>query len=103
NPTSLSEIYTLSLHDALPICETVQRLSIPRHWIEHPNGSIRVCPCLCLRRQGEIQSNKRILSPIKQPRGNCEMLHVKQTLPVVLDRKSTRLNSSHVSISYAVF
>src|SRR5690625_6905888 len=25
------------------------------------------------------------------------------TVPVVLDRKSTRLNSSHVAISYAVF
>src|SRR5699024_12108846 len=31
----------------------------------------------------------------------CASFHEK--LPVTLDRKSTRLNSSHVSISYAVF
>src|SRR5690606_24999798 len=29
--------------------------------------------------------------------------HVNQGAPVALDRKSTRLNSSHVKISYAVF
>src|SRR5437868_13075245 len=28
---------------------------------------------------------------------------IRLTLPPILDRKSTRLNSSHVSISYAVF
>src|SRR5207249_10787889 len=29
--------------------------------------------------------------------------HRRRQLPLALDRKSTRLNSSHVSISYAVF
>src|SRR5690625_5749089 len=30
-------------------------------------------------------------------------ISLKAALPVILDRKSTRLNSSHVAISYAVF
>src|SRR5438067_5250829 len=57
-----TEIYTLSLHDALPIFRDNQPTQIP---IDDP--------------------------PPLPPLGECE------------DRKSTRLNSSHVSISYAVF
>src|SRR5215471_20440533 len=60
NDTATTEIYTLSLHDALPICDD---------WIVPAAETSRV------------------------------------TVPrwtVVVDRKSTRLNSSHVEISYAV-
>src|SRR5438874_8085145 len=64
NDTATTEIYTLSLHDALPI------------W---PGGR-REGPCAS-RRCGDR------LSP----------------LLLLRDRKSTRLNSSHVEISYAVF
>src|SRR5690242_21600920 len=67
NATATTEIYTLSLHDALPIShETPARL----------------------RRGGAGISRSG-----KLPRR--ETRH--------LDRKSTRLNSSHMSISYAVF
>src|SRR5438876_12398903 len=66
NDTATTEIYTLSLHDALPIFH--QRL-------EHPFSH------LCCRR-----GQRRRLR-----RGRHS------------DRKSTRLNSSHPSISYAVF
>src|SRR6266581_6716874 len=59
NDTATTEIYTLSLHDALPICL-------------HAKGRGKVCPPF---------------APV----------HVRT------DRKSTRLNSSHPSISYAVF
>src|SRR6266542_5364068 len=59
NDTATTEIYTLSLHDALPICS---------------RGS------LGLRRD-----------------------HVWPAATPPSDRKSTRLNSSHGSISYAVF
>src|SRR6266403_2840613 len=61
NDTATTEIYTLSLHDALPIRRmTAVSVRVPASW---------------------------------------------QTPPLVgrLDRKSTRLNSSHVEISYAVF
>src|SRR6266498_4534890 len=63
NDTATTEIYTLSLHDALPICSP----SSPRH---HPAR---------LRRLDSAMTPRRA------------------------DRKSTRLNSSHVRISYAVF
>src|SRR5215470_3021953 len=60
NDTATTEIYTLSLHDALPIC-------LKQH-----------------RTARDVESS-----------GNH--------WPLETDRKSTRLNSSHGSISYAVF
>src|SRR3989442_9875099 len=62
NDTATTEIYTLSLHDALPIYD----------------GQPHVA------RQVEQHLGQLVLGP-------------------ALDRKSTRLNSSHVRISYAVF
>src|SRR6266487_6014485 len=66
NDTATTEIYTLSLHDALPIL--VNRPS--------QGGPDR-------RRRDEMSGIEPILA--------------------ARDRKSTRLNSSHPSISYAVF
>src|SRR6202007_3459777 len=60
NDTATTEIYTLSLHDALPIFARRARVVLLRHEDDHPK-------------------------------------------PEHEDRKSTRLNSSHVRISYAVF
>src|SRR5207253_8484148 len=70
NATATTEIYTLSLHDALPICRG--RL----HRRARARGAARP-----LVRRGA----PRVASGGGQ------------------DRKSTRLNSSHVAISYAVF
>src|SRR5256885_13238340 len=72
NDTATTEIYTLSLHDALPISST--RSS--------PTSG-------CCKRLRRIRSTRR--RPPRRPRR-----------PPV-DRKSTRLNSSHLVISYAVF
>src|SRR5438034_7787964 len=73
NATATTEIYTLSLHDALPIC---------------------ILPRSC---RGRIRS--RVLCR--------EFVVVGGGLGVPFlaegDRKSTRLNSSHTVISYAVF
>src|SRR6266487_4223087 len=63
NDPATTEIYTLSLHDALPIC--------PVSTATRCHFSARSMACSALANQG--------------------------------DRKSTRLNSSHPSISYAVF
>src|SRR5258708_40188517 len=71
NDTATTEIYTLSLHDALPICRG-------QHGHDRP-GPGRVGP-------------DRQRSALPQP----------AVLPLQ-DRKSTRLNSSHQIISYAVF
>src|SRR3712207_8475061 len=77
NDTATTEIYTLSLHDALPISGEHQadRRDDRRH-------------VPATRRPG---SGQRGAGPrAVQTRG-------------VTDRKSTRLNSSHANISYAVF
>src|SRR2546430_3949621 len=69
NDTATTEIYTLSLHDALPICT-----------------------CLTAR---DAAASPAIWATMPLP-GNG--------LPGwTRDRKSTRLNSSHSQISYAVF
>src|SRR5689334_24008629 len=70
NDTATTEIYTLSLHDALPISLVV---------------AVRF---------GELRFG-RAPSPGREPRLSGALSQ--------RDRKSTRLNSSHSSISYAVF
>src|SRR5256885_6127918 len=62
NDTATTEIYTLSLHDALPIF----------HWLEESGWTF-------------VTSGRKKIPPPH------------------IDRKSTRLNSSHLVISYAVF
>src|SRR5690606_39989405 len=42
------------------------------------------------------------LAPLSATLDQADLVHALQ-LPVVIDRKSTRLNSSHVKSSYAVF
>src|SRR5690349_22163805 len=74
--TATPEIYTLSLHDALPICPLSRRPL--RGWSILAGGSSRA-------RQD-------------RPVGGMDQDHFWSE-----DRKSTRLNSSHVEISYAVF
>src|SRR5437899_9259909 len=63
NHTPPTDIYTLSLHDALPIWPSSGR---------------------------QISANLEFVA--------CQLFHA-----TAVDRKSTRLNSSHLGISYAVF
>src|SRR5256885_8781665 len=83
NDTATTEIYTLSLHDALPISNPPGIRLNPRH---------RVGARLQARANIELQHH-RLLRVL---RNNLDR-------PLALDRKSTRLNSSHLVISYAVF
>src|SRR5687768_18278779 len=64
NDTATTEIYTLSLHDALPISTAIRRASCGR---------------------------------------STPTVRAATTRVTAADRKSTRLNSSHGYISYAVF
>src|SRR5438034_6678305 len=83
--TATTEIYPLSLHDALPISafRTLERRL-------HPSTTAYAVVGKDLARRFER---------IGVPRTK---LHVVRS-GVRLDRKSTRLNSSHTVISYAVF
>src|SRR2546427_6574744 len=71
NDTATTEIYTLSLHDALPILLLVAE---------------------------DVRPPAR-----RAPRQMALLAHLRRLQPHLSDRKSTRLNSSHSQISYAVF
>src|SRR2546428_3726037 len=81
NDTATTEIYTLSLHDALPIC-----------------GG-------CGRRAAAPCAGRRPAAASAGQRGSVPKGTTSRTPRYLLatDRKSTRLNSSHDQISYAVF
>src|SRR5438309_8990312 len=85
NATASTDIYTLSLHDALPI------------WLVDANGD------------GTAESVVPVLTGLSDPSGIAfrrDTLYFSTETAVERldpDRKSTRLNSSHSSISYAVF
>src|SRR5690349_24006757 len=88
-----TEIYTLSLHDALPIL-----LDLPRESTRRREDGPRE------RRPGERGAG----APAPGERARAEQRggedHQQRGRGVAeVDRKSTRLNSSHVEISYAVF
>src|SRR3712207_7742929 len=76
NDTATTEIYTLSLHDALPI--SVGAAHLDRAELLQVPGE---------RRLGHVDAG------LGQQPGQLGLR----------DRKSTRLNSSHANISYAVF
>src|SRR3712207_9503500 len=77
NDTATTEIYTLSLHDALPIFSQTPWYALPVHQCRFRVRTIWRCS---------------FQEPLRRP-----------TNPIRSDRKSTRLNSSHANISYAVF
>src|SRR5258708_14940689 len=77
NDTATTEIYTLSLHDALPICLSST--------IRSPSPA------------SACKAPKFAMLPLAKTSAASAPLQREQ------DRKSTRLNSSHQIISYAVF
>src|SRR3712207_7007708 len=80
NDTATTEIYTLSLHDALPISRA-----------RAADGAELVRPLAAARLHHLHDRRRRRNQPRPlRPAGSG-------------DRKSTRLNSSHANISYAVF
>src|SRR3712207_7168972 len=82
NDTATTEIYTLSLHDALPISER----SISSADDSAPQATTT------------MSAEKLIGSPRRRARTPVTVRPAGS-----VDRKSTRLNSSHANISYAVF
>src|SRR5206468_12373523 len=94
--------YTLSLHDALPICceqqhahdRVSQRRNLHRASLSVWFIYFSLCACL------NIASSRRT-NPGGLPR--LERTSSQSPCEPTTDRKSTRLNSSHDQISYAVF
>src|SRR5438874_10543875 len=79
NDTATTKIYTLSLHDALPICK--------HHGLQNPEGPhAGDIPNFTVGGKSNTKDTVVATGEIRD-----------------IDRKSTRLNSSHVEISYAVF
>src|SRR2546430_10335862 len=79
NDTATTEIYTLSLHDALPICIAhVETDAVVAHVVD----AVRALAQCAHFDAGRIAAGAEFEG---------------------IDRKSTRLNSSHSQISYAVF
>src|SRR2546430_16805692 len=72
NDTATTEIYTLSLHDALPISTAKSAAS--------GNSALNIGSMIASLPSFKASKSK-----------------------ILVDRKSTRLNSSHSQISYAVF
>src|SRR3712207_8638872 len=52
--------------------------------------------------QRETEALGGLLESLKQELG-LTLLVIEHDMPLIIDRKSTRLNSSHANISYAVF
>src|SRR5206468_11117391 len=78
NATATTKIYTLSLHDALPISSSF---------------AARRC----------ARARSRVQTPAARPYGVSLASRRASSSDSNRDRKSTRLNSSHDQISYAVF
>src|SRR5690606_41880688 len=91
--TTTTHIYTLSLHDALPISGPSSRAPLRVRSCLLPPGGLHA------RRRRPVRPSPR--GRRREPRGDPRGDRAGGGGP--RDRKSTRLNSSHVKISYAVF
>src|SRR5205814_8559883 len=98
-----SHVYSFSLHDALPISELLDWLAtelVEQHWSLKAMHRLIVTSATYRQSStvspGLVQRDpfNRLLGRGPRFRMEAEMLR---------DRKSTRLNSSHLGISYAVF
>src|SRR3712207_9047373 len=82
NDTATTEIYTLSLHDALPISLTTIGWRL-----------VHIASCKIIYYEYAFGPGRLTFPELTIP----------HTATDAVDRKSTRLNSSHANISYAVF
>src|SRR5205085_3874124 len=94
--TPATGLYTLSLHDALPILQVddlVGAIHEPQSGYADPSGASAGYLSAARRENVHYRAGTTALSLITTGSG----------VQGLQDRKSTRLNSSHSQISYAVF
>src|SRR5690606_41400275 len=99
--TATPSIYTLSLHDALPISRRPKHRLPPCLHLKSHCRSLAL-PCCSRSRPGRTTFSFSCSLPcgaVPRAYGSCWGC----ARGFLADRKSTRLNSSHVKISYAVF
>src|SRR5438132_6573198 len=83
---AINTIYTLSLHDALPIF------------------GIEVVDYVLPRMERSLSAAQALVAALDRAAlAGQRAITVRPRATVIADRKSTRLNSSHTVISYAVF
>src|SRR5690606_39566636 len=101
--TATPAIYPLSLHDALPISYMAEVHSSVRVVDLKSGRVLRSLPGL-VRYLRHAQPTA-LLSALSHANVVAVVAHwlANSKARLVVDRKSTRLNSSHVKISYAVF
>src|SRR3712207_7508307 len=87
NDTATTEIYTLSLHDALPICFLYLGIGSNSNITERGMPA-EVDRAMVWQIDARTGAHRPYATGLRNP---------------TADRKSTRLNSSHANISYAVF
>src|SRR5690606_41774057 len=91
--TATPDVFTLALHDALPIYQTLLFFNAPP---DHGDVGFFRGPRLELRGDGGM------CLAVERHQHDARCILVETIDHLRLDRKSTRLNSSHVKISYAV-
>src|SRR5258708_30934919 len=89
NDTATTEIYTLSLHDALPISNVIA---------VNPKFPAKDYKSF----EAELKKSQGKYSYASSGTGGIQHM-LMELYKSLTDRKSTRLNSSHQIISYAVF
>ena len=112
NDTATTVIYTLSLHDALPILLKLRRTAQERMNLENPET---VSPRTLINSKTFSSAvdyffgRSELSQVVDQANPLSQLAHERRLsalgpggLNRKRDRKSTRLNSSHVAISYAV-
>src|SRR5690606_41428626 len=99
--SATAEIYTLSLHDALPICYFLESIGPElRQYIVA--GNREELPFNRVER-GWVYASAKNQNNYEGFGTDQDIYKVNYIFINNADRKSTRLNSSHVKISYAVF
>src|SRR5262245_64689815 len=88
---------TLSLHDALPILRIIPAQFVKPYVKSNKNDAIDAAAIA----EAVTRPTMRFVQVKHHEQVELQFLHRSREL--LVDRKSTRLNSSHLGISYAVF